>query len=99
MCVSACGADCPVCRVITGLDRLFGPNGMVNMYSIFTEGLNKRLDLNCTTLGCVSVHLNSINSTLALATAIPEMDAWRYDGETRLCSTVANVSFAWALVA
>jgi len=76
--------------VIEGLDRIFGSNGMVNMQQIFGDGLNKRLGLNCSDLDCVSVYLNKINSTMAVATAIPEQDSWRYFGNTSMtCSMFA----------
>jgi hypothetical protein len=52
----------------------------VSMYQIFTEGMNQRLGTNCSDLECVSLHLTSLNQTMADVTAVPEMDAWRYDG-------------------
>ncbi len=72
--------------------RLFGPKGMVNMEEIFTAGLNLRLNLSCTSLDCVSVYLNTLEppGTLATATAVHEMDTWRYGGNTSMtCSMFA----------
>jgi hypothetical protein len=66
--------------VLTALDRILGESGKVNMYSIFTEGINKRLNTSCPTMECVSDYLITVNQTLADVTAVPEMDYWRYDG-------------------
>lgn len=73
--------------VLTALDRLLGNAGKVNMETIFTAGINKRLNLSCNSMECVSDHLTPLNLTLAQVTATPELDAWRYDNSTNTSMT------------
>jgi len=44
------------------------------------QGLNHRLESNCTTLQCIYDIIDPIPMSLSQAVAIPEQDSWRYGG-------------------
>lgn len=63
--------------VLEAMDRLL-PNSThgVNVYSLFVQALNNRLNTTCFDLRCVESALDARNMTIAEATAIPEVDGW-----------------------
>lgn len=66
--------------VLEAMDRLLNNSGTgVNVYSLFVEGLNHRLNASCTDLKCIEALLDATGSNLGAATAIPEVDGWLYD--------------------
>jgi len=78
---------------LTGLDRLL-PNDTsdTSFYSLFTEGLNHRLNTDCDDLQCVSKLLLKSGSTIPQASALSELDSWIYDGKnlSMVCSVFAH---------
>jgi hypothetical protein len=81
---------------LTAMDRIL-PNSTegVSIYSCFTEGLNQRLKTQCNDIACIVRKLRATQSNLAEAVAIPEDDAWIYDGKNKsmVCSAFAARSW------
>lgn len=66
--------------ILRGMERLIPPGGHgVNVYSLFIEAINHRLNSTCKTLACVDAILDKKGSNLGEVTAMPEMDGWWYD--------------------
>lgn len=83
--------------VFNALDGLLA-NGSagVDIFSLFTWGLNKRLNASCTTFACVldlmvaNQRAGAAPSHVVAALAIPEDDAWKYGANYSLvCSEYA----------
>lgn len=68
-------------EVVCGVAERFIPfTAKGSVYNFLIQGLNHRLSANCTTLQCVYDIIDPQNMSLSAATAIPEQDAWRYEG-------------------
>jgi len=83
--------------VLNVLDRLL-PNTTtgVSGFSMFTWGLNKRLNVSCPTLACVIDHVNRLKaagqqpSSLTAAIAMPDDDSWMFaTNYSMVCSEFA----------
>jgi len=67
--------------LISGFDRIL-PNdtGEVSVYRIFTEGLNKRLNVTCPNIACISRNLLRMGwNSLTRVSEITDNDEWRFD--------------------
>jgi len=82
---------------VTTFDRILPSNDTtgVNAYSLFTEGLNLRLGTNCFRMDCISKALQGRGLTLGAATAMAELDAWRYDGGNTSMGCSVFAAAAW----
>lgn len=89
--------DAVVGVVLNTLDRLL-PNTTngVSGFSMFTWGLNKRLNISCPTLACVIDRVNRLSAagqqptTLTAAIALPDNDEWMFaTNYSMVCSEFA----------
>lgn len=66
--------------VLEAMDRLLNNSASgVNVYALFVEALNHRLNTTCMDLPCVEAKLDSMGKDLGWGTAVPEVDGWLYD--------------------
>jgi len=67
-------------HVMGVVERLIPIDQNSSVYSMLIQGLNLRLNSNCTTLQCIYDIIDPIPMSLSAAVAIPEQDSWRYGG-------------------
>lgn len=64
--------------------------GEVTIYSLLIQGLNHRLNTQCTDMPCINVALKAGNLELAQVAAMPEQDSWKYGyNYSMVCSVFA----------
>lgn len=59
-----------------------------SIYNFLIQGLNHRLDSNCTTLQCIYEIIDPMKMSLSQVVAIPEQDSWRYEGNLSMVCDV-----------
>jgi len=73
--------------VVYGWQRLFPIDAQGSIYNMMIQGLNHRLNSNCTTLECIYEIIDPKGMTLMQVAAMPEQDSWRYGGNySMVCS-------------
>jgi hypothetical protein len=76
-------------EVVMGVaERMIPITKKGSVYNMLIQGLNHRLNSNCTTLQCIYDIIDPMNKTLTAVTAIPEQDSWRYEGNLSMVCDV-----------
>ena len=93
--------------ILNAADAVLGPappgqvSTSLTVDTMLVQGLNKRLNLTCSTLACVVIATNAnaaagrSPASVLEATALPERDAWRYAGGnvSYVCSAFAAMAY------
>jgi hypothetical protein len=73
--------------VVYAWQRIIPIDAQGSIYNMLIQGLNHRLNSNCTTLECIYEIIDPKGWSLMDVAAMPEQDSWRYGGNySMVCS-------------